>query len=301
MTGRASGAARPPHPRTAREMLDMARAFLERKELEEARLEAELLVAHALGTDRLGLFLDLERPVLDAEVDLARDLLVRRGRREPVAYIVGQREFYGRAFQVGPGVLIPRPETELLVDRVREVARERGADSAPARILDVGTGSGCLAVTLALEVEGARVLAVDVSTRALEYARANARRLGAVVEVVLGDGPGAALGGGLAGPFDWIVSNPPYVDPADRATLAPELVEYEPDEALFAPAGDVDHWVRRLLDEGPALLAEGGRIFVELGVGQAQRAPALAEERGFACRVHPDLARIGRVLEAWRG
>ncbi len=114
----------------------MAREFLARKELDEARLEAELLVAHALGLDRLGLFLQLDRPVTPEEVDAARDLLVRRGRREPVAYIVGRREFYGRDFEVGPGVLVPRPETELLVDLAREEAAARPA-GAPLAVFDL--------------------------------------------------------------------------------------------------------------------------------------------------------------------
>ena len=133
-----------PGPRTAGEMLTLARDFLARKGLPEARLEAELLVAHALGRDRLGLFLALDEPVERAEVDRARELLVRRAAREPVAYLTGRREFYGRPFQVGPGVLVPRPETELLVDRARA-----WCDRGPAAELsgwpavgDFGTGSG---------------------------------------------------------------------------------------------------------------------------------------------------------------
>ncbi|MEM1449324.1 MAG: HemK family protein methyltransferase, partial [Planctomycetota bacterium] len=166
-------------------MLVLARSFLERKGLGEARLDAELLVAHALGIDRLQLFLRLDQPLQGAEVDRARDLLVRRGRREPTAYVVGRREFYGRDFRVGPGVLVPRPETELLVDAVREWAK--GRDGVP-RICDVGTGSGCVAVTLALELEGAEVAAIDVSEEALDWARRNAEELGATVRLVQGEG-----------------------------------------------------------------------------------------------------------------
>src|SRR5262245_54204353 len=114
-------------PNTAAQMLRMAREFLARKGVEEARLEAELIVAHALGLTRLGLFRTLDRPLQDSEIDRARDLFARRARREPLAYITGEREFYGRRFRVGPGVLIPRPETELLVDRAREISRARFA------------------------------------------------------------------------------------------------------------------------------------------------------------------------------
>jgi release factor glutamine methyltransferase len=267
-------------------MLERARAFLERKGDAEARLDAELLVAHSLGLDRLRLFLELERPLDAPEVDRARDLLVRRGKGEPTAYLVGQREFYGRDFAVGPGVLVPRPETELLVDRARELAAERG--STALRVAELGTGSGCLAVTLALELPGARVVAVEISPAALEVAERNARALGAEVELRAGDGL-APLAGDR---FDLLVSNPPYIDPAERATLAVEVREHEPAEALFAPAGD--------LDEGLPMLEGGGVLLVELGLGQADRVRRLCAERGLEPRLIDDLAGTPRVLEVAR-
>jgi release factor glutamine methyltransferase len=271
----------PETPRTAGEMVRMARGFLERKGVDAARLEAELLVAHALGLDRLKLFLQLDRPVNGSEVDRARDLLVRRGRREPTAYIVGSREFYGRPFQVGPGVLIPRPETELLVDRAREIA--------PRRIADLGTGSGCIAVTLALEIEGAEVTAVERSAEALACARANAEALGAKIRFEEGDFLEVLDRGGDR--FDLLVCNPPYVDPKDRATLAPEVLEHEPAAALFAPEGDPDYWVRTLIERSPAWLAPKGALLVELALGQAERL------RASGARFHRDLAGTERVLE----
>ena len=286
------GPAPPPPgaPRSVGEMVALARAFLERKGIEEARLEADLLVACALGVDRLGLRLRLEQPVQPAEVDAARALLVRRGRREPVAYITGRREFYARSFQVGPGVLVPRPESELLVDQAREAAR---AWEAP-RVLDVGTGSGCLAITLALELRAARVTAVDLSARALEVARANAARLGAEVRFEQGDGLELAR---RLGPFELVVANPPYVDPALRASLAPEVAEHEPAEALFAPAGDPDFWARELVAASPAWLVPGGRLLVELGYDQGARVLDLARARALDSRLHRDLAGVERVLE----
>lgn len=282
-----------PLPKTAGEMLAMARAFLSRKEVEEARLEAELLVGHALGLDRLQLFMQLDRPIAAREIDAARDLLVRRGRREPVAYITGRREFYGRSFRVGPGVLIPRPETELLVDRARELSR------GPAlRIADFGTGSGCLAITLALELAGSRVLALDVSPAAILCARANAEALGAELEIVEGEGL-ALLDDRIARGerFDLVVSNPPYVRVEERAALAPEVREHEPALALFAPAGDPDHFVRALVQRARGLLAPDGAMLVELGLGQSPRALELAREQGLRARVMRDLAGIERVLE----
>ncbi len=273
-------------------MLDRARDFLARRNLDESRLDAELLVAHVLGLDRLHLFLQLDRPVTEPEIDRARDLLVRRAAHEPVAYLTGQREFYGRPFRVDARVLIPRPETELLVDLARERAKSMGPSP---RVADVGTGSGCIAITVALEVPESRVVAVDRSAAALEVARANAAALGAEVRFVRADGT-EALGHGLA----LVLCNPPYVTPEAAASLAPEVREHEPPEALLAPPGDPDHWLRRLLEAAPSLLAEGGALLVELGHDQSERAHALAGEFGFAPVVHDDLAGIGRVLEVRR-
>lgn len=282
--------ARADEPRTAREMLARGREFLEKKGVEAARREAELLVAHALGLDRLQLFLSLDRPLERDEVARGRELLVRRAKREPTAYLTGRREFYGREFRVGPGVLVPRPESELLVDR----GRARLSGVAAPRIADVGTGSGCLAISLALELAGSRVCAVDASPRALEYARANAERLGAAVEFAQGDALEPLR---ARAPFELLVSNPPYVDPAARGSLSPEVREHEPPEALFAPAGDPDHWARRLLAGAGALLASGGGLLLELGHDQGARVASWSELAGRAFRLHRDLERIERVLE----
>jgi release factor glutamine methyltransferase len=269
-------------------MLARGREFLARKGVEAPRREAELLVAHALGLARLELFLSLDRPLQRAEVERGRELFARRARREPTAYLTGTREFYGREFRVGPGVLVPRPESELLIDR----ARARLGSRPRACIADVGTGSGCLAITLALELPESRVEAVELSPRALVYARENAERLGASVTFHQGDGPEA-----LVGRFDLVLSNPPYVDPAVRASLAPEVREHEPAEALFAPAGEPDHWALRLMAAAPALLAPGGVLLIELGYDQAVRlAPTLARV-GAPWRFERDCERIERVLE----
>jgi release factor glutamine methyltransferase len=174
--------------------------------------------------------------------------------------------------------MIPRPETELVVDR----ARERAGGREGLRVLDVGTGSGCIAVTLALELAAADVLGVDVSAAALVVAQANADRLGAAVAFLHGDGLEPVRG---RGSFDLVVANPPYVDPLDASLLAPEVRAHEPAVALFAPPGDPDCWVRRLCAEAPPRLGPRGALLVELGAGQSERAL-------------PDLAGIPRVLEA---
>lgn len=274
----------------------MARAFLERRGLDEARLESELLVAHALGLSRLQLFLELERPVTAVEVDAARDVLVRRGRREPVGYITGKREFYGREFAVAPGVLIPRPETELLVDLAREVVAARWHE-APLRVADLGCGSGCLAVSLALELPRAEVLAVDLSPSAVEETRRNAEALGARVEVELGDGLEVLR---ARGPFDLLVSNPPYITPEEGAELEPDVREYEPEMALFAPADAPDHWVERIAAGFDELVRPGGLALVELGWRQHERVPELARAAGLAARLHQDLERVPRVVQLER-
>lgn len=288
MSAPSTAGERPAPPRTAREMVARGRSFLEQKGDPEARLHAELLVAFALDLDRLHLFLELERPVLAEEIARARDLLVRRGQGEPTAYLTGSREFYGRPFAVGPGVLVPRPETELLVD----VARERMQGHEAPRLAELGTGSGCIAITLALELPGAAVLASDLSSAALDFARRNAEDLEASVEFLEGDGlaPFAERG-----PFDLFLSNPPYVDPGDSA-LAADVRRHEPALALFSPDGDPDHWVRRLLDEALPLLGPGGALLVELGHDQGPRALELARSRGLEPELRADLAGIERVL-----
>lgn len=280
-------------------MLALARTFLERKGLGEARLESDLLVAFALGLDRLGLYMRLDQPIQGSEVDRARDLLVRRGRREPTAYIVGRREFYARDFLIGPGALVPRPETELLVDLAREWATSH--TGAP-RIVDVGAGSGCLAVTIALEIEGASVHGIDLSEEALDWARKNAAALEAPVEWRHGDG--FEILDALveeSGPFDVIVSNPPYVETNERDALAPEVREHEPALALYAPPDDPDFWVRGLVERVTRCLTPGGVLLVELGHLQGERVLELARSADVGTAdLCDDLAGIPRVLRVVR-
>lgn len=291
----AKGAAPAAAPRTVAEMLALARPFLANKGIEKPRLEAELLVAHALGLSRLDLYLALDRPIAAGELEAARALLVRRSKGEPTAYLTGQREFYGRRFAVSPACLIPRPETELIVD----LARAALAGRSGVRVADLGTGSGCLAITLALELDSADVVASDVSPQALELARANAQRLAARVEFHEGDGLAPLAEARPAG-YALLVSNPPYVDPAERAALPREVGEHEPALALFAPAGQPDAWAQRLLGEGLGLLEPGGLLLVELGADQAARLEPWAAARGLAPRFHADLAGHRRVLELRR-
>lgn len=284
-------------PRNAGEVLARSRAFLEAKRSGASRLDAELLVAHALGLDRLGLFMALDRPVVTAEIDRARDLVVRRAAGEPTAYLLGFREFYGRRFAVSPAVLIPRPETELVVDLARAFAKawQAAHPDESLRIVDLGAGSGCIGLTLALEIPEARVVALELSPEAAEVVRANAKALEVPKERF-----GVHVGDGLEwlaarGPVDLVVSNPPYIDPAQPDGLAADVAASEPAQALYAPAGDPDHFARTLWTHRARILTPGGRAFVELGFDQAERVRGFAA--GSTFELHADLEGVPRVFE----
>ena len=217
----------------------------------------------------------------------------RRARHEPVAYIVGRQEFWGLSFDVTPAVLIPRPETELIVEAASAVLH----DVASPRVADVGTGSGCLAITIALESPTAQVLAIEVSEAALAVARDNARALGASrVDFWRG-----AFLPGLIPPLDLVVANPPYVAERDRAALPAEVRDFEPPQALFGgPDGLLV--IRALVPAAAAALAPGGWLVMEIGAGQSDDVARLVEETG-ALRLHhirPDLQGIPRVVVARR-
>jgi release factor glutamine methyltransferase len=255
---------------------------------DEARRDAELLARHALGWDRAA-WLASRRDAASSRFISDYDALVaRRAEREPVSLIVGRREFWGLEFDTRPGALIPRPETELIV----EEALQEVADVSALLVVDVGTGSGCLAVALATELPGARIVATDVSAPALEIARANAEKHGVAARVHLVQ---ANLLDGFAARFDLIVSNPPYIKSGDRAGLGREVRDYEPAVALFGGPDGLDA-IRALLERAPALLKPEGRLILEFGYGQEPDVVALASSAGFdVLRVRGDLQDIPRV------
>ena len=265
-------------------------------EPDEARVEARMLVQHALGLTREQLVTRSEDSVDPAPLE---PLLVRREAREPLAYILGEREFYGLPFFVTPAVLIPRPETELLVEIVitpnpnhGEVSPLLGARGL--RIADIGTGSGCLAVTLAKLLPGASVYATDISEDALTVARRNAERHGGNVTFLHGDLL-APLPKGLL--FDAMISNPPYIAQSEASTLAPEVVGGEPHVALFDREADGLGFYRRLARDAPERLAPGGLLAVEVGMGQSDEVSRLFADAGLTdVQTLPDLAGIGRVV-----
>lgn len=258
--------------------------------IDTARLDAEVLLAHAAGIDRAGLFARLRDPLPESIRARFDELIRRRSQREPVAYITGEKEFHSLSFRVTSDVLIPRPETELLVDEVLRRA------PAGARVLDVGTGSGCIAISLAARRADLRLTASDVSPKALAVAAGNARRHRAEGRV---DFVAADLFAGLDAEDRWpvIVSNPPYV--AVGASLAPELL-WEPEGALRAGA-DGMAVIRRVVGEAVARLAEGGTLLVEIGSDQEEASLAAAGAAGFGeAGVLRDHAGLPRVLIAVR-
>jgi len=258
------------------------------KTSETARLDAELLLAHSLGRKRIELYTDFDRPLTDTELDGYRALIARRAHHEPVPYILGEWGFRRLTLAVDRRALIPRAETEIVVERC--LARLR--DIEAPRVLDVGTGTGAIALALADEHPGARVTAIDVSSDALALARENAARTGLEVELVEHD-----LRAGLpAGPWDLVVSNPPYVEPEEIETLMPDVRDFEPHLALVG-SGATEAVARAATTE----LAHGAWLVLEVGDGQAPATAALLNELGYAEVVTTaDLTGRDRVLEGRR-
>jgi release factor glutamine methyltransferase len=269
-------------------LLRTTAAFLEDRGVAEARLSAEHLLAHVLGCRRLDLYLRYDRPVAATEIRAYREAIRRRLRGEPVQYITGTAGFRGHDLAVDPRVLIPRPETELLVGEVlawaRSEARRGRTPPGGWRILDLGTGSGAIAIALAAELEGtALVVGSDQSSAATLVARANAVRAGAKsVHFVAGEGFSPFRSGPR---FDAVVANPPYLADRERATLPREVRDWEPAEALFAgPRGD--EAIERIVSEAPGYLRAGGILALEVALGQGP----LVRER---IRGVPRLALVG--------
>jgi release factor glutamine methyltransferase len=278
---------------TLAEVLRRSTEYLETHGSPTPRLDAELLLAHSLGLSRIELYTQFERPLSEAELDGCRSLVSRRGRREPVAYVIGQWGFRRLMLDVDARVLVPRPETELLVERCLALLSET---TSPA-VLDVGTGSGAIALAIKDERPDARVTACDISTDALEVARRNAERLGLEIELLESD----LLSAFGDRRFDLIVSNPPYVSRAELEQLEPEVSRHEPSLATLAGEDGLDSY-RKLLPQAAERLVAGGWLAVECGAGQSQFLVAELERLGYVhSNVESDLAGIERVVWAsWR-
>ena len=281
---------------TAGDALRLASQRLGVAGIPDAKWDAELLLRHVLQWDRAAL-LSRDATDLTAEQEARFFALVaeREGRR-PLQHLAGTQAFYGLDFVVTPDVLIPRPETELLVETALELL---SGHAAPV-IVDVGTGTGCIALTLAAEIPSAEVHGGDISHAALDVCRDNARRLGVESRVHLYQGDLLAPVEFLAGSVHLVVSNPPYVHPSDLPALAPEVRDHEPRRALL-PLPDAPELYRRLARGARGVLRPGGGLLVEIGQGMADQVTTICESAGLRVqRVIPDLNGIPRVVVALR-
>jgi release factor glutamine methyltransferase len=293
---------------TTRTVLAATRDLLAKRGIDEARLDAEHLLAHVLSVRRIDLFADHDRPLAEAELARYRALVMKRANeRLPVAYLTGRREFYSLELEVTRDVLVPRPETELLVDVAIEALARRAKErpqAEPAVVADLGTGSGAIAIALAKLAKPpvGRVFAVEKSEAAAEVARRNVARheLGDRIEVLIGEWFAPLRARSLEGKLALIASNPPYVGEGERAALAPEVLA-EPPGALFAGGDGLDA-IRAICAEGADFLEPGGALAVEHGAAQGEAAREIARAAGLAeISTRRDLAGHERVLVARRG
>jgi release factor glutamine methyltransferase len=298
---------------TVLEAIQKSADFLGKKNVESARLNAELLLAHVLKLPRMKLYLNFERVLTPAETDGLRELVKRRGNREPLQHIVGSTSFCGCEIAVNRHALVPRPETELLVElgwkflhgRVGgpPSGERRAGDCAPYQALDFGTGTGCIAIALAVKCPEARVSALDVSAEAIALAKQNAEanKVSERIEFVQGDGFAVFdLGTATRRPsqFDLIISNPPYIASADIETLQPEVRDFDPRMALDGGTDGLDFY-RRLAGGGKSFLKPDGKIMVEFGDGQAEAIKSIFEsEKWIVEAVQEDYSHRARFLVA---
>ncbi|MGC1679206.1 MAG: peptide chain release factor N(5)-glutamine methyltransferase [Candidatus Binataceae bacterium] len=276
-------------------MLETATARLAHAGVESARLDAELMLARATDTDRSAI-ISAPIEISAAAAERFEAMLSRRAAREPIAYILGSKEFYSLEFEVSPAVLIPRPETEFLVAAALEFAAQRTG----VRVLDIGTGSGAIAISIAVNAPHAIVVAADIEQDALAVARRNVvrHRVEDRVELRLADIFEPLDGGGALGNFDLIVSNPPYVEVSAIDSLAPEVRDFEPPAALFTGTGALECY-SRIASAACEHLNRTGAVMVEVSAGQAEAVGALLREAGLhVTGVINDLAGIARVVTA---
>jgi release factor glutamine methyltransferase len=278
---------------TLLEVLQSTTAYLTKHKIETPRLNAEHLLAHALGRTRMDLYLEFERPLDDAELAPLRDLVKRRGQGEPLQHLLGTVEFCGQTFAIDKRAMVPRPETEELVELLKS---EVGSQKSDCRIIDVGTGSGVIALSLAANFREAKVYAVDISEDALALAHENATRLGLEqIHFQKSD-----LLESLSARFDLIVANLPYISMQDRHLLAREVL-HDPEVALFGGSSG-DELVRKLIEEAPHHLDLGGLLALEIGLGQAEGLSDLLRQKNYHdIQLKRDYSGIPRFLLARYG
>lgn len=265
---------------TVGRLLDWTTSWFAQRGIDEGRLSAELLLAHVLGCKKIDLYTRYDAEPSDGERAAFRELIRRAGDHTPIAYLLGTREFFSLVFEVTPAVLVPRPETEAVVQRTIELCRQ-----SPDRrwdILDVGTGSGCIAIAIAHYAPNARVVAGDISAEAVEVARRNVSRHELDERVTVVEANGVALPAEVVpeGGFDVLVSNPPYISEAAWPMLPPNVRDHEPKLALALDGSDGLVMYRRFAEEAPAVLQPGGRLMTEIGHDQPDAVRAIFASTG---------------------
>lgn len=271
---------------TTLKILTWTKEYLAGKGVANARLEAEWLLCEVLSLDRVGLYLNFDKPLQEGELAAYRTMVARRAKREPLQHILGTQEFMGLEFKTTAAALIPRHDTEVLVSVALRVSPAAGS------VLDIGSGSGCVAIVLAKHLPAAAVVSVDISAEALELARRNADLNGVTVDFR----QGSLFGPVEDGRFDLIVSNPPYIPAAHIATLEPEVREFEPQAALDGGADGLDFY-RLIIPAAPGHLNNGGWLLVEVGAGQSGAVTEMFTKNGFSAIFSAkDPAGINRVV-----
>jgi len=282
-------------PTTTIELIKTASDYLAQKGIENPRLDAEVLLAATLDTDRVKLYCCFDQPIEEKELEIYRGMIKKRIARMPVAYIVGEKEFYSLCFSVSPEVLIPRPDTETLVEKVLEFL----TTIQNANCCDIGTGSGAIPIAVLKNSSGHKFLAIDISEKALEVAKLNATTHGVCSDMEFAQ---SDILDQITGSFDLIVSNPPYICREDEKTLAPEIVGHEPHQALFSGSDGLDA-IRQIIAQAPSHLNSGGALMMEIGHDQK----SLVEQLLIDCpefinlEFFKDLAGNHRVVCAHKG
>ena len=275
---------------TVLEAINLSTEFLEKKEIESPRINAELLLAHALNCKRLDLYLSYDRPLNEDEVKLYREFIRRRIKSEPLQYIIGKVEFYGIEFNVNPSVLIPRQETEILVETIINSVNKDGS----LKILDVGVGSGNISISLAKHLPYSKITATDISEQALETAKANAEMNNVLEKInfIKHD----ILSHNLNDEFDIVVSNPPYISREEFPQLKDELKVYEPQNALTDFSDGLNYY-RIISSKAKEFVKSKGKIFFEVGQGQVEDVKKILAENNFnEISIVKDYLKIDRVI-----
>jgi len=278
-----------------KELLNRSDQFLAERGIESSRLDAEVLMADLLDMERIKLYVKYDYPLKNSEINNYREMIKKRAQRIPVAYITEKKEFMSLEFKVTAGVLIPRPDTENLVEAVIEYCSQKQLEKP--QIIDVGTGSGAIAVSLAHYIEGAKVVGVDLSASALKIARHNMEKheLSERMSILKSDLLTEFIKREIKG-IDIIVSNPPYISEAEMEELPPE-VKKEPKTALEAGEDGLDYY-RRLIPEAEKVLKKGGKIFLEIGYQQAEAVSSLFGEKWSQIEVKKDYSENDRIVSA---